>query len=139
MEKRVISLEIGNIVPYCSLVIMSRENYTAEIKTRVTPSMREDFDILSEASGKKDAEFARDIYKEFLATKREELTALKDAAADSVPPAAKPVSYLKKKTSANPGLKLPKKKVKTLLPAEGHQRLGTSKGRQPPPGMAANE
>lgn len=64
--------------------------------------MREDFDALAEASGKKDAEFARDIYKEFLAAKREELTALRDAASTSPQPVAKKVSYKNKSSRKSP-------------------------------------
>lgn len=64
--------------------------------------MRSDFDLLSEASGKKDAEFARDIYKEFLAAKREELLALRDAAATGAIPGSitAKVSYAKPKSGA---------------------------------------
>lgn len=56
---------------------MSADKFTEEIKTRVRPSMRAEFDLLCNQSGEKDAVFARQIFKEYLDRHRAELNVLR--------------------------------------------------------------
>jgi hypothetical protein len=79
---------------------MNAEKFTEEIKTRVKPSMKSDFDLLCEAEGKKDAELSREIFRKYLLERSDELAVLReqyDVRQPSIQPASS-VSYCKTKS-----------------------------------------